>query len=314
MSGNSGNGVFLNGCRNSVPAVTNEMRRATILWTKHDVSTTCVAGRKRKDIAKSFIKQQVYRSSYSLSEIYLIQKIMDGSEILSEDMSSNNVMRGTKGIGGECVSRACYGERGYAMAWVFGDAGPAASVGLSRARGRRMWFVIHVKPGCETQAVSLLKSAPKSDGLEEVFCPMAECLCKEHGELVEKREPMLEGCVFAVAPSKWELRACMRRADGLQSMLDKQTPEFVALEDGEEGFIDLMAVPGNRTVEMSEGEVVGGRIAVLSGPLRGREGDIRRYSNRHRWAYLDTCVAGKPASARLGLRVTRNDGAHSWER
>lgn len=58
---------------------------------------------------------------------------MDGSEILSEDMSSNNVMRGKKGIGGECVSRACYGERGYAMAWVFGDAVPSASVGLDES-------------------------------------------------------------------------------------------------------------------------------------------------------------------------------------
>ena len=75
-----------------------------------------------------------------------------------------------------------------------------------------MWFAIRVKQGCEAQVVQLLKSTGKSAELEEVFCPMSEYVRRDHGITVDALQPMFEGIVFAVAPSKWELRACMRQA------------------------------------------------------------------------------------------------------
>ena len=171
-----------------------------------------------------------------------------------------------------------------------------------------MWFVIHVKPGTEEKAVEILRLSPKSDGLEEVFSPMAVGVRRERGELVESSKPMLSGCVFAVAPSKWELRACMRRADGVDALFDGER-SFEEMTDDEAEFINVFTDAGERTVRMSEGVVDRGRIVVNSGPLVGREGEIRKYSHRNRWAYLDTSVAGTPARAAVGLRVTRKDAA-----
>ena len=168
--------------------------------------------------------------------------------------------------------------------------------------------MIHVKPGCEAQAVELLKSTPKSDGLQEVFCPMALGLRRECGEDVEVREPMFDGCVFAVAPSKWELRACMRRADGLDALCD-DAPAFEALEESEEAFVNLLAEPGGRMVQLSDVVIEpNGRLTVARGPLRECEEEPFKLSESRRWTYMHTRLAGQPAVARLGLRIAVNSG------
>ena len=176
-----------------------------------------------------------------------------------------------------------------------------------------MWFAVHVKPGTEAQAVELLKSTSKSNGLQEVFCPMAECQHTEYGDVQEAREPMMEGLVFVVAPSKWELRACMRRAQELQGLYSR-CPNFDALEDGEEVLIDVLAKPGERTVEQSEGMVSeDGFMKITGGPLLGREDEIRKYSSGRRWAYLDARIAGKPVRAKAGVRLTRSGSLRPQE-
>lgn len=176
-----------------------------------------------------------------------------------------------------------------------------------------MWFVINVKPGLEEQAVELLRSAPETDGVREVFCPMAVGERKERGEYVAQTLPMFDGCAFAIAPSKWELRRAVRHADGIGGLLEGDRG-FEPMEDGEGAFISEFAEPGTRTVAMSEAVVrKGGGLTVTSGPLKGYEQEICKRSGRARWAYLDTRVAGKPRHARLGLRVTKNDSPQPCE-
>lgn len=177
-----------------------------------------------------------------------------------------------------------------------------------------MWFVIYVKPGAEEQAVGLLKSTNKGDGLEEVFCPMAECVYCENGEEMRSLIPMFDGCVFAIASNKGELRDCMRRAEGIDELCNCEN-HFVAMNDGEGDFIDSLASPGKRVVVMSEAVVDdNGSIQIERGPLLGREREIRKRKGMRRWVYLDTSIAGRPASAHIGLRVTRNAKVHPWER
>lgn len=177
-----------------------------------------------------------------------------------------------------------------------------------------MWFVILVKPGCEAQALGLLKATPKADALEELFCPMSEYLRRSQGNLDETLQPMFEGCVFAVAPSKWELRACMRQAEGLAVMLEGKG-QFIALEEGEEGFINAWTPLPERIAPISEAEVAkGGFATVTAGPLLGHEDQIQRWGTGHRWAFLETKIAGELTRARLGVRVTKDDSLHPWER
>ena len=168
------------------------------------------------------------------------------------------------------------------------------------------WFAIHVKPGHEAQAVGLLSATAKAAGLEELFCPMAVFTRTEDGELLEEERPMIPGCVVAVAPSKWELRRALRKASGMEALYDGDA-SFDAMSEDEAEFIGLFTQPGNRTVELSQGTVVNGRVNIESGPLAGREDMVSRYSHRRNRALLPASVAGVPAEAQLGLRVTRQE-------
>ena len=177
-----------------------------------------------------------------------------------------------------------------------------------------MWFVMHVKPGCEAQAVELLKSTSKSDLLEEVFCPMSECQRREDGEYVDDMRPMIDGAVFVVAPGKREVRACTRHAMGLEAIYDAH-PGFEPMQDGEEDFVNLWAAPSERVCDMSEGWIdKAGFVTLSSGPLFERQGDIQKISKNRRWAFVPTSITGKPARARAAVRITRNDHLHPWER
>ncbi|MDO4405077.1 MAG: transcription termination/antitermination NusG family protein [Atopobiaceae bacterium] len=170
-----------------------------------------------------------------------------------------------------------------------------------------MWFVIHVKPGTETQAVSLLKSTSKSDALQEVFCPMVEYTRRDHGKLCVAAEPMFEGKVFAVAPSKWELRACMQKAPELE-VLYSTSPSFEPLEPGGIDFINAWAAAPGRVCAQSEAEVdKAGAMTITAGPLLGHEDEITKFSSGRRWAYLETQIAGQPTRAHVGVRVTKNE-------
>lgn len=171
------------------------------------------------------------------------------------------------------------------------------------------WFAIHVKPGHEAQAVGLLSATAKDAGLEELFCPMAVFVRREGGELREEELPMIPGCVVAVAPSKWELRRCLRRADGMEALYDGDT-SFDAMSEGEAEFIGLFTEPGRRSVGLSQGTVVNGQVSIESGPLAGREEMVSRFSHRRNRAVLEASVAGVPAEAQLGLRVTRKEQRH----
>lgn len=167
-----------------------------------------------------------------------------------------------------------------------------------------MWFVIHVKPGTEARAVDLLRESAKDAGLEELFCPSAVVGGVEHGKAVERELPMISGCVVAVAPSKWEVRRCLRRADGVDCLLAGES-SFDEMGDEEVEFIEFLTEPGARTVGMSEGVVERGVVRVERGPLVGREQGIRRLSHRKRRAFLQTSIAGEPVDALVGICVRK---------
>ena len=176
-----------------------------------------------------------------------------------------------------------------------------------------MWFAIHVKPGTESQAVDLLNSTADKAGLQELFCPRSVIVSSDGEKLVEDELPLIPGTVFAIAPSKWQLRSCLRKADGMEYLYNA-TPCFDALNEDEIDFIESLAEPGERTVQMSEGVVdAAGYVRVHAGPLLGREQRVRKYGSKKRRAFLNTSIAGVPATAQVGLRITRNDNVKHWD-
>ena len=60
----------------------------------------------------------------------------------------------------------------------------------------------------------------------------------------------------------------------------------------------------DHVVGMSQGVIEDGRTVVRSGPLRGREGLVRKIDRHKRVAYLDVGLLDQ-ARVRVGLEITR---------
>ena len=165
-----------------------------------------------------------------------------------------------------------------------------------------IWFAIPVKPGFEQKAAALLQQPAQAAGMEEVFAPRALVERREHGMLVEQREPMIPGYVMAIAPSKWELRKCLRSARGMD-YLYADGASFAEMRAEEVAFIERFTRPGARTAPVCEATVGEDALRFSRGPLQGLEHLVEGANVRTTCVQLETSVAGTPVVATVGLRL-----------
>ena len=60
-------------------------------------------------------------------------------------------------------------------------------------------------------------------------------------------------------------------------------------------------------VEMSSGIIENDRVRILSGPLMGMEGNIRRIDRHKRIAYLEIEMFGRTIEMKVGLEIIRKE-------
>ena len=60
-------------------------------------------------------------------------------------------------------------------------------------------------------------------------------------------------------------------------------------------------------VEMSSGIIENDRVQILSGPLMGMEGNIRRIDRHKRIAYLEIEMFGRTVEMKVGLEIIRKE-------
>ena len=60
-------------------------------------------------------------------------------------------------------------------------------------------------------------------------------------------------------------------------------------------------------VEMSSGIIENDRVRILSGPLMGMEGNIRRIDRHKRIAYLEIEMFGRTVEIKVGLEIIRKE-------
>ena len=78
--------------------------------------------------------------------------------------------------------------------------------------------------------------------------------------------------------------------------------EIIPLTERERDFL-LRFGGENQIVEMSEGIIEQSRIRILSGPLMGMEGQIRKIDRHKRKAWLEVEMFGRVQRVEVGLEV-----------
>lgn len=89
-------------------------------------------------------------------------------------------------------------------------------------------------------------------------------------------------------------------------MLGKDKEEIYPLPEDEVAFLKSFGKE-EQIVEISSGYIEGDRIIVEKGPLKGKEGLIRRIDRHKRIAEIEIEFLGEQRKAKVGLEIVRKN-------
>lgn len=170
-----------------------------------------------------------------------------------------------------------------------------------------MWYAVQVMTGREEKVVSQCEKLIEGDILEECFLPRYERMKRYHKEWHREQALLFPGYVFMVSDKPNELYIALRRIPELTKLLG-DSGSAVALYHEEVEFL-LHFGRRKHVVEMSTGYIEGDRVTVVSGPMMGYEGKIKRIDRHKRIAVLLVPFFGREMEIRVGLEVVNKSPA-----
>ncbi len=176
------------------------------------------------------------------------------------------------------------------------------------------WYVFYVRTGSERRVIEeLTRTVSNVDAPYEFdpFCPESEFYYrgsrdKQAGKQYRRR-PLFPGYVFmeTTMPSREFLTAFgsyIYSSHDIIRLLKPGSGDNIALPKDERERMEFL-LKGKRCVERSVGYIVGDKVTVTDGPMRGREGMIS-YINRHnRYADIEVDMFGGKIKARIALEI-----------
>lgn len=156
---------------------------------------------------------------------------------------------------------------------------------------------------------------PVTPYLSEAFVPTAEFERKVRGEWTRLRRPLFPGYIVVDTGDADRLRRVLFRVPEFTRLL-RMGEQFTPLDELDRALITTYADKGTRCVGLSTAVMEGDRVRVVSGPLRGREGDIKEVNRRSGIALLEVQMFGRTTTAKVGLAIVskRNAQRGSSER
>ena len=159
-----------------------------------------------------------------------------------------------------------------------------------------MWYVIQVRTGSEENIRLQCEANIPQDVMERCFIPYYEERRRIRGEWMTLKKILFPGYVFLITEEIDELFYQLKKVIGLTG------DEIIPLTERERDFL-LRFGGENQIVEMSEGIIEQSRIRILSGPLMGMEGQIRKIDRHKRKAWLEMEMFGRVQRVEVGLEV-----------
>lgn len=125
------------------------------------------------------------------------------------------------------------------------------------------------------------------------------------GRMAYQERILFPGYVFLIAQNLECLVNGLKKVIGLTKLIGIGD-QIVPLVQEE---VELLMRIGTdkQLVEMSSGIIENDRVRILSGPLMGMEGNIRRIDRHKRIAYLEIEMFGRTVEMKVGLEIIRKE-------
>lgn len=138
-----------------------------------------------------------------------------------------------------------------------------------------------------------------------LYLPYYQQKKRFQGEWHIQERILFPGYVFLIAQNLECLVNGLKKVIGLTKLIGIGD-QIVPLVQEE---VELLMRIGTdkQLVEMSSGIIENDRVRILSGPLMGMEGNIRRIDRHKRIAYLEIEMFGRTVEMKVGLEIIRKE-------
>lgn len=164
-----------------------------------------------------------------------------------------------------------------------------------------MWYVIQVRTGAEENIRQQCIARIPTTVLKRCFLPYYEEKKKIRGSWTVQKKHLFPGYVFAVTDDIETLYEMLKNVMGMTRLLGVGE-DIVSLTEEE---VQLLKRFGGeeQIVEMSEGIIENSVMKILSGPLTGMEGAIRKIDRHKRKAWIEIEMFGRLQIVQVGLEI-----------
>ena len=166
------------------------------------------------------------------------------------------------------------------------------------------WYILFVMGGKEKKICDFLNNSNEWDA----FTPYKEVVHKVKGEKVFVKKLLFPSYVFieTALDSLAFRKKLVEERQRIQGILKelKYDDNISALTETEQTY--LMGLMNNdRTVSLSKGEIVNGKVLIIDGPLMGYESKIKKIDRHKRRAILQVEIQGNTLEVNVSLEIVK---------
>lgn len=172
--------------------------------------------------------------------------------------------------------------------------------------GKAMWYVLWVETGKEHKVRGIIESQVPAETYERIVIPQKRIPKKFKGEWKEVQSVLFPGYLFVVAEHITEFAEALNAVPEFTQML-KADDEIAAIYPEEEASLKRL-VDADEIVEMSQGIIEHDEVKILSGPLMGMEGIVKRINRHKRTAVIELGLFERVLQVEVGLEITEKRG------
>lgn len=164
-----------------------------------------------------------------------------------------------------------------------------------------MWYVIQVRTGTEENIRLQCTARIPQAVLERCFLPYYEEKRKIRGSWNVQKKHLFPGYVFAVTEDIETLYEMLKSVMGMTRLLGVGE-DIVPLTEAEVQFLKRFGGE-DQVVGMSKGIIENSVTKILSGPLVGMEGTIRKIDRHKRKGWIEIEMFGRMQLVQVGLEI-----------
>lgn len=164
------------------------------------------------------------------------------------------------------------------------------------------WYVIQVKSGHEEKIKDICDRMIPHSILIECFIPKTKRVKKIRGRFKEIEEILFRGYVFMISDAIDDLYQYLQLIPELTKVLGNDGSHILPILKEEAIFL-LNFGKEDHIVDMSQGYIKGDKITVISGPLIGNEGIIRKIDRHKRIAFIELKLFDQITTVKVGLEI-----------